>query len=72
MSKKAPTTKPRTRDANGYLLAEDGLPEAPHARAKALADKGRKSDPLGRVPDSLIATYAPAPATQAQPKTEKE
>jgi len=71
MSKKAPKTKPRTRDANGFLMADDGLPEAPHARARALAAKDRKSDPLGRVPDSLIATYAPAPAA-ALVKSEKE
>lgn len=66
MSKKSPETLPRKRDANGFLLAEDGLPEAPHARARALADKGKKSDPLRRVPDSLIADSAPAKAPTAK------
>ncbi|RIK92493.1 MAG: hypothetical protein DCC73_11970 [Proteobacteria bacterium] len=66
MTHDAPT-KPAPRDGNGFLLASDGLPQSPHARAAALAAKGKKTDPLGLVGDDLIAGYAPA-----KPALEKE
>ena len=41
MSKKAPKTKPRTRDANGFLMADDGL-QALMTRAVAAANRRSK------------------------------
>lgn len=64
-------TKAPARDAYGFLLASDGLPQSPHARAKALAEAGKKTDPLELVSATLIANYT-APVTTPITRTEKE
>lgn len=57
-----PDWAPPKVNKSGQQVDDDGLPLAPAARAIALAEAGRKSDPAGIVTSDMISAHDPKAA----------